>query len=48
MLLRYLGSSVAQQLDRDLMAPSGGFSIDQLMELAGLSCAEAVYRSYPP
>ena len=48
MLLRYLGSSVAQQLDRDLMSPSGGFSIDQLMELAGLSCAEAVYRSYPP
>lgn len=30
------------------MSPAGGFSIDQLMELAGLSCAEAVYRTYPP
>jgi len=30
------------------MSPTGGFSIDQLMELAGLSCAEALYRSYPP
>ncbi|KAL4402289.1 NADHX epimerase [Malassezia pachydermatis] len=30
------------------MSPAGGFSIDQLMELAGLSCAEAVFRSYPP
>ena len=24
-----------------------GFSIDQLMELAGLSCAEALARAYP-
>lgn len=48
MQLRFLASSLAQQIDRELMAPSGGFSIDQLMELAGLSCAEAVYRSYPP
>lgn len=30
------------------MSPNGGFSIDQLMELAGLSCAEAVFRTYPP
>ena len=48
MFLRFLGAAVAQQIDRDLMSPAGGFSIDQLMELAGLSCAEAVYRSYPP
>jgi NAD(P)H-hydrate epimerase len=26
----------------------GGFSLDQLMELAGLSVAEAVYRVHPP
>ncbi|WFD27735.1 NAD(P)H-hydrate epimerase [Malassezia nana] len=48
MLLRYLTSAVAQQIDRELMSPAGGFSIDQLMELAGLSCAEAVFQSYPP
>ncbi|WFD35868.1 NAD(P)H-hydrate epimerase [Malassezia cuniculi] len=47
MALRYLTSAAAQQLDRDLMSV-GGFSIDQLMELAGLSCAEAVYHTVPP
>ena len=31
----------AADLDKDLMSESGGFSIDQLMELAGLSVAEA-------
>lgn len=30
------------------MSESGGFSIDQLMELAGLSCAQAVFEVYPP
>lgn len=46
--VRFLSSKIAQQIDKDLMSPEGGFSIDQLMELAGLACAEAVYRSYPP
>lgn len=27
---------------------TGGFSIDQLMELAGLAVAQAVYRVHPP
>ncbi|KEF60450.1 YjeF [Exophiala aquamarina CBS 119918] len=30
------------------MSEEGGFSIDQLMELAGLSVAQAVYRVHPP
>ena len=31
------------------MSPTGGgFSIDQLMELAGLSCAQAIHHVYPP
>lgn len=47
MVIRYVTSAVAQQIDRDLMSV-GSFSIDQLMELAGLSCAEVVYRNYPP
>ena len=46
--MRFLTSAVAQQLDKDLMSPEGGFCVEQLMELAGLSCAEAVFRSYPP
>ncbi|KAK9453217.1 YjeF N-terminal domain-containing protein [Dipodascopsis uninucleata] len=37
----------AAALDAELMS-SGGFSIDQLMELAGLSCAQAIYKTFPP
>lgn len=29
------------------MSDEGAFSIDQLMELAGLACAQAVYACYP-
>ena len=46
--LRYITAQVAQQIDEQLLSPQGGFSIDQLMELAGLSCAQAVYACYPP
>ncbi|KAK9370690.1 YjeF N-terminal domain-containing protein [Lipomyces kononenkoae] len=43
----YLSAKSAAALDAELMS-SGGFSLDQLMELAGLSCAQAVYKSHPP
>ena len=36
-----LGPKAAAELDKDLMSESGGFSIDQLMELAGLSVSQA-------
>ncbi|WEW55918.1 NAD(P)H-hydrate repair enzyme [Emydomyces testavorans] len=36
----------AAALDKDLM-DSGAFSIDQLMELAGLSVSQAVYKVHP-
>jgi pyridoxal 5'-phosphate synthase / NAD(P)H-hydrate epimerase len=39
------GQKAAQELDEDLMGPLG-FSIDQLMELAGLSVASAVATEY--
>jgi NAD(P)H-hydrate epimerase len=42
-----LNSGDAAQIDIDLMSPEGGFSIEQLMELAGLSCAEALATAYP-
>ncbi|MDC6272139.1 NAD(P)H-hydrate epimerase [Acetobacter pasteurianus] len=42
-----LSAKAAAQLDQDLMSV-GAFSIDQLMELAGLAVAKAVYREYPP
>jgi len=43
----YLNQERAIQVDVDLMSPEGGFSIDQLMELAGLSLAAAVAKEYP-
>lgn len=46
--LRYIDAATAVKIDEELMSPSGGFSIDQLMELAGLSCAQAVFECYPP
>jgi len=43
----YLNSQDASALDVELMSQPG-FSLEQLMELAGLSVAEAVYQAYPP
>lgn len=44
--VRYLGQEEAQKIDEELFSDFG-FSVDQLMELAGLSCATAVTRAYP-
>jgi len=44
----FLDQRSAIQVDVDLMSPEGGFSIDQLMELAGLSVASALAKEYPP
>jgi NAD(P)H-hydrate epimerase len=44
----YLSSNNASALDSDLMSHPGGFTLEQLMELAGLSVAEALYEVYPP
>ncbi|CAI5520249.1 unnamed protein product [Closterium sp. Naga37s-1] len=45
--LSYLGQAEAIAVDEALFS-SLGFSVDQLMELAGLSCACAIYQEYPP
>jgi NAD(P)H-hydrate epimerase len=42
-----LGPKEATELDVDLMSSEGGFSLDQLMELAGLSVASAYATVYP-
>ncbi|ODV95497.1 hypothetical protein PACTADRAFT_50213 [Pachysolen tannophilus NRRL Y-2460] len=47
MSFKVLSSTVAAAVDKELMS-TVGFSIDQLMELAGLSVAQAVYKTYPP
>jgi hydroxyethylthiazole kinase-like uncharacterized protein yjeF len=43
----YLNAADAAALDAELMS-SPGFSLEQLMELAGLSVAEAVFQVVPP
>jgi len=48
MALKTLGPKTAANLDKELMSDEGGFSIDQLMELAGLSVSQAVYAVHPP
>ncbi|MCJ1412375.1 hypothetical protein MMC19_006469 [Ptychographa xylographoides] len=45
--MKYLSAANAAALDRDLMS-AGAFSIDQLMELAGLSVSQAVFKVHPP
>ncbi|KAE8442592.1 hypothetical protein EG329_003015 [Mollisiaceae sp. DMI_Dod_QoI] len=47
MAMKTLSAKNAAALDKDLMS-IGAFSIDQLMELAGLSVSQAVYRVHPP
>uniref|UniRef100_A0A674F0M1 NAD(P)H-hydrate epimerase n=1 Tax=Salmo trutta TaxID=8032 RepID=A0A674F0M1_SALTR len=44
--IKYFGQEEAQNIDKELFSEYG-FSVDQLMELAGLSCATAVTRAYP-
>lgn len=45
--VRLLGAREAQEIDEKLMS-SPGFSVDQLMELAGLSVAASVLKVYEP
>jgi NAD(P)H-hydrate epimerase len=44
----YITAAQAAEIDAKLMGPAYGFSIDQLMELAGLSIASALQTVYPP
>ncbi|KAL3893141.1 MAG: hypothetical protein SGARI_008357, partial [Bacillariaceae sp.] len=43
----YLNAADAAALDAELMS-TPGYSLEQLMELAGLAVAEAVYQGVPP
>uniref|UniRef100_A0A7N0REC6 NAD(P)H-hydrate epimerase n=1 Tax=Kalanchoe fedtschenkoi TaxID=63787 RepID=A0A7N0REC6_KALFE len=46
--ISYLTQREAAEVDEMLMGPAPGFSVDQLMELAGLSVASAVAEVYAP
>lgn len=45
--IKYLNAHEAQAIDDELMGAQGAFSLDQLMELAGLSVASALAEIYP-
>ena len=42
-----LNSTTAALIDKKLMSPEYGYTLEQLMELAGLSCAVAINQRYP-
>lgn len=44
--MKYLNQTEAQNVDIELFNEYK-FSVDQLMEIAGLSCAHAVFKAYP-
>lgn len=46
-VVKYLSQEEAQAVDLELFNDYQ-FSVDQLMELAGLSCATAIAKAYPP
>ena len=46
--MKYISAKEAAELDEYLMSDASGFSIDQLMELAGLSVASALQRLTGP
>jgi len=46
MSIRYLTAKIAQEIDEELMSAAGAFSLDQLMELAGLACAQSLAKVY--
>ncbi|CAO1618456.1 unnamed protein product [Sympodiomycopsis kandeliae] len=47
--VRYISAEQAAAIDEELMSPQGcGYLLPQLMELAGLACASALFKSYPP
>jgi NAD(P)H-hydrate epimerase len=48
-MVRYISQREAQDIDAELMHPAcGGFTLQQLMELAGYSVACAIYNDFPP
>jgi len=44
----FLDAATAQRVDDELMGAEFGFTLEQLMELAGLAVAQAIYAQYGP
>lgn len=47
-MVKYITGSESYDIDQELMGETIGFSVDQLMELAGLAVAKACYKQHPP
>lgn len=46
-MVRLVDQATAKAIDNELMSEDCGFSIDQLMELAGLAVAQAIHAVFP-
>lgn len=46
-MLKAVSSKFASEIDKELMGPKVGFTLQQLMELAGFSVAQTIQREYP-
>ncbi|EDO15009.1 hypothetical protein Kpol_400p3 [Vanderwaltozyma polyspora DSM 70294] len=46
-MFKAVTSKLAAEIDQELMGPKVGFTLQQLMELAGFSVAQAVTREFP-
>lgn len=47
MTLKVVSAKLAAEIDKELMGPTIGFTLQQLMELAGFSVAQAITRQFP-
>ncbi|CCD25673.1 NADHX epimerase NDAI_0F03550 [Naumovozyma dairenensis CBS 421] len=47
MSIKVVSSKLAAEIDKELMGPHIGFTLQQLMELAGFSVAQAITREFP-
>ncbi|QLG74236.1 hypothetical protein HG535_0G01200 [Zygotorulaspora mrakii] len=47
-LMKVVSAKLAAEIDQELMGPQVGFTLQQLMELAGFSVAQGIYREFPP
>ncbi|SMN19789.1 similar to Saccharomyces cerevisiae YNL200C Putative protein of unknown function [Maudiozyma saulgeensis] len=46
MTLKVVSAKLAAEIDKELMGPKIGFTLEQLMELAGFSVAQAITRQF--
>ncbi|KAG7536005.1 hypothetical protein FFLO_03525 [Filobasidium floriforme] len=44
---KYLSAEEAAKIDQELMSEEGAYTLDQLMELAGLACAQTLAKAFP-